>query len=63
MKYIVVSEANTPPTSPLEWSTELPLPTSKHVSREKKVISAIYENRGQVWDMLWLYSNLKLNVF
>ena len=29
---IVVSEASTPPTPPLAWSTELPLPTSKHVS-------------------------------
>ena len=31
---IVVSEASTPPTPPLAFPTELPLPTSKYVSRQ-----------------------------
>ena len=32
---IVASEASTPPSRPLyTWSTELPLPMSKHVSRQ-----------------------------
>ena len=32
---IVVSEASTPPSPPLAWSTELPLPTPKHESRQE----------------------------
>ena len=35
----VVSEASTPPTPPLAWSTELPLPTSKHESGQELVIT------------------------
>ena len=31
----VESEASTPPTPPLAWSTEIPLPTSKHVNRQE----------------------------
>ena len=30
---IVVSGASTPPSPPLAWLTELPLPTSKHLSK------------------------------
>ena len=30
---IVVNEASTPPTPPLAWPTEIPIPTSNHVSR------------------------------
>ena len=43
---VVVSEASTPTTPPLAWSTELPLPTSKHVSRQEYVIRACYKDRG-----------------
>ena len=32
---LIVSEASTPPTPSQAWSTELPLPTSKHVSRQE----------------------------
>ena len=32
---IAVSEASTPPTPPLVWSTELSIPTSKHASRQE----------------------------